>query len=132
MRSVVVAGVVALMALSGCAAQPGPAANPTDDESTVMVIGNPGPEDFQGQDFIFCQGMVAINATGIDWVKEYGLDEGALLGEVQRSGVTSDFQEWDATVLPVGTKIYQNARGAGLLVAVHDDIKTPYLFMIEG
>ena len=96
------------------------------------VIGNPTPDSFRGQDYFIFQDTVWLNAYTFDRETELELSEGALLGEIIRTGVEDDFLEWDASTLPVGTRIFENLTDPTILIAVHDDFKTPYLKMVEG
>ncbi len=109
-----------------------PASEDEPIETAVEITGNPTPDDFRGENFFVYGGLVCIRAGGIDWVRELGLTEGELLGEIIRTGITENYADWDATDLPVGTKIYQHSARSEVLIAVYDDIKIPYLKMIEG
>ena len=101
-------------------------------ETAVEIMGNPTPDDFQGENFFVYDGLVCLRADGIEWVMELGLTEGELLGEIIRTGITKNHADWDATDLPVATKIYQHSERREVLIAIYDDTKIPYLKMIEG
>jgi len=113
--------------------QPPPPPPTTEyEEVALYVIGNPTPDAFEGQDFFIYLDLVAINASDIDWVMAYDLAVGSFLGEVLRTGIVSNHVEWDATHLPVGTRIYEHSQHWGVLVAVDGNTRIPYLLMREG
>ena len=105
---------------------------PADEEVALYVIGNPTPDAFEGQDFFIYLDLVAINASDIDWVMAYDLALGSFMGEILRTGIASNHVEWDATHLPVGTRIYEHSQHWGVLVAVDGNTRIPYLLMREG
>lgn len=59
------------------------------------------------------------------------LTAGEQEGEIRRTGVTEDFQDWDATVLDEGTVIYESD-ASGVLLADEGDELVPYLKYVEG
>ena len=106
--------------------------NESSEGVSAVVIGNPTPDDFKGEDFFVYLDLVCINAASIDWVGDLPLTEGEFLGEIKRTGVKSDFAEWDATVLSIGTKIYRHSENGVILVAVYGETKILYMKMVEG
>ena len=57
---------------------------------------------------------------------------GDQIGTVERTGVTDDFQDWDATALPVGTEIYSSPSSTTEVIVRTDDGYVQYLKMVEG
>lgn len=54
------------------------------------------------------------------------------IGTVERTGVTDDFQDWDATALPVGTEVYSDPSSKTDVIVQTDDGYVQYLKMVEG
>ena len=107
----------------------------TGCRSTVSTAENASPEALYSADpdidlFVY-EGTAYVNALDVDWVGELSLAKNAVLGEVCRSGVTDDFREWDATVLPEGTVIYESGESQVLLAEIGDAL-IPYLKYAEG
>lgn len=108
------------------------AAGCSSSESTAE---NASPETLYSSDhdidmFIY-EGTAYVNALGVDWVGELSLAKGEKLGTISRSGVTGDFQDWDATVLPKGTAVYKSGESE-VLLAETDEALIPYLKYVEG
>ena len=72
-----------------------------------------------------------VNAADIDWVKNETLEKGKCIGKISNSEITSDFKNWDATVLPAGTEIYESGNTEILLVSLEEKL-IPYLRYVEG
>lgn len=107
----------------------------TGCRSTVSTAENASPEALYSADpdidlFVY-ESTAYVNALDVDWVGELSLAKGAVLGEICRSGVTDDFREWDATVLPEGTVIYESGESQVLLAEIGDAL-IPYLKYAEG
>ena len=103
--------------------------------NAVKTTSNPTPEQVYSNDnnvdmFVY-EDIVCINATDVDWVKSGTFDKGDMLGEIRDSGTTSDFDNWDATVLPVGTEIYESDDSQILLASLGEHL-IPYLKWVEG
>lgn len=103
--------------------------------NTASTAENASPESLYSSDrdidlFVY-EDTAYVNALDIDWVGELSLAKGKVLGEICRSGVTDDFQEWDATVLPEGTVIYESGESQVLLAETGDEL-IPYLKYAEG
>lgn len=114
--------VFSVLSISGC-------------RNTVSTAENASPEALCSADsdidlFVY-EGTAYVNALDVDWVGELPLDKGEALGKVNRSGVTDDFQDWDATVLPEGTVIYTSDESQ-VLLAETDEALIPYLKYAEG
>ena len=107
---------------AGCAGM----RQPTDDVSPVAVYA----ED-KNADFFVYEDTVYVNAQDIEWIQAMQLTAGEQEGEIKRTGVTEDFQDWDATVLDEGTVIYESD-ASGVLLADEGDKLVPYLKYVEG
>ena len=103
--------------------------------NAVKTTSNPTPEqvysDDNNVDMFVYEDIVYINATDVDWVKSGTFDKGDMIGEMRDSGITSDFENWDATVLPVGTEIYESDDSQILLASLGEQL-IPYLKRVEG
>ena len=78
-----------------------------------------------------------VNASDLDWVTELQPEAVSQIGEVENSGATGDFRDWDATVLKAGTAVYscQDKDGterSDLLLVEEEGNFTPYLKYVEG
>lgn len=107
---------------AGCAGM----RQPTDDVSPEAVY----VED-KNADFFVYEDTVYVNAQDIEWIQTMQLTAGEQEGEIKRTGVTEDFQDWDATVLDEGTVIYESD-ASGVLLADEGDELVPYLKYVEG
>lgn len=121
----------------GCADAAGTAA-PEDAEAEYEAVStaiSAAPETlYQANpaiDLFVCQGAACVNAADVDWVMSLELEQGELLGTIARTGVTADFQDWDATVLAEGCEIYATER-ADVLLAASGGVLSPYLKWVEG
>ena len=103
--------------------------------NAVKTTSNPTPEqvysDDNNVDMFVYEDIVYINATDVDWVKSGTFDKCDMIGEMRDSGITSDFENWDATVLPVGTEIYESDDSQILLASLGEQL-IPYLKWVEG
>lgn len=107
---------------AGCAGM----RQPTDDVSPEAVYA----ED-KNADFFVYEDTVYVDAQDIEWIQAMQLTAGEQEGEIRRTGVTEDFQDWDATVLDEGTVIYESD-ASGVLLADEGDELVPYLKYVEG
>ena len=103
--------------------------------NAVKTTSNPTPEQVYSNDnnvdmFVY-EEIVYINAADVDWVKSETFDKGDMIGKIRASGITSDFENWDATVLPVGTEIYESDDSQILLAGLGEQL-IPYLKWVEG
>lgn len=103
--------------------------------NAVKTTSNPTPEqvysDDNNVDMFVYEDIVYINATDVDWVKSETFVKGDMIGEIHASGITSDFDNWNATVLPVGTEIYESDDSQILLASLGEQL-IPYLKWVEG
>ena len=95
----------------------------------------PTPENLYSTDntidmFVY-QEAAYVNAEDIQWVAEQEFVQGAMAGKIKNSGVTQEFQDWDATILPVDTEIYET-EDAQILLAFCGEELIPYLKYVEG
>jgi hypothetical protein len=56
---------------------------------------------------------------------------GELLGEIQRNGIQQNWQEWDASVLETGTKIYRHPKFHRKFIAEKNGKRTLYQMLLE-
>ena len=59
---------------------------------------------------------------------EMDFTNATLIGEIQRSGVTVNLQDWDAVSLPSGTNILRHNENPDIMIAQVDGQNIPYLF----
>lgn len=95
----------------------------------------PTPENLYSTDntidmFVY-QETAYVNAEDIQWVAEQEFVQGAMAGKIKNSGVTQEFQDWDATILPVDTEIYETEDPQILLAFCGEEL-IPYLKYVEG
>ena len=103
--------------------------------NTAPTAENASPEGLYSADrdidlFVY-EGTAYVNALDVDWVGELSLAKGEALGEISRTDVTDDFQNWDATVLTEGTVIYSSGE-TEVLLADTGGALIPYLKYVEG
>ena len=110
------------LALAGC-------------QSTAEAPELPTPENLYEQDssidLLVYEDTAYVNSADTDWVQEKTFEKGERIGEIKDSGVTEDFQDWDSTVLPEGTMIYESDDDT-ILLAECDGELIPYLKWVEG
>ena len=110
------------LALAGC-------------QSTAEAPELPTPENLYEQDssidLLVYEDTAYVNSADTDWVQEKTFEKGEPVGEIKDSGVTEDFQDWDSTVLPEGTVIYESDDDT-ILLAECDGELIPYLKWVEG
>ncbi|MCL2579996.1 MAG: hypothetical protein FWE32_08205 [Oscillospiraceae bacterium] len=79
------------------------------------------------------EGAFYAQASHVSWIEErLDLADAGPFGAVKRSGVTEDFQSWDATALPEGTQLLRHNQEPDLLIAEMDGQKIPYLRFNTG
>ncbi len=95
----------------------------------------PDPENLYRNDnsidmFVY-QETAYVNAKDTDWVAEQKFIKGDMAGKIKNSGATKEFQDWDATILPVGTEIFETDNSEILLASCGEEL-VPYLKYVEG
>lgn len=101
---------------------------------------NPTPEEILSEEKdadIFLEGDVVYkNAQDIDWVNEEKLTVGEEIGEIKKQSNDSEkFEDFTATKLPVGVKIYEpeeDESGGLIYIIKMDDEEMRYLGLVEG
>ena len=83
-------------------------------------------------DMFVYEKTVCENAEGIDWITDLTLTPGQELGTIKRTGVTTDFHDFDATKLPVGAIVYTVHERGDILLVRTGDLTLPYLKVVEG
>ena len=118
MKKRMVSGVIVTMLLvsgliSGCGDTTG--GSPELPTPENLYLNDSAIDMFVYEDTAF------VNAEDVDWVTEQDLTAGEL----------GDFEDWDATVLPEGTKIYETD-DAQIMLAECEGEFVPYLKYVEG
>lgn len=89
-------------------------------------------KDEPDADFFIMNSIIYVNAIDVEWVKEIPLKEGKFLGRINNTGVKSNFKDWDATKLDIGTEIYELATRNNIVIIKIDNNYMPYLKYVEG
>ncbi|WP_047985816.1 hypothetical protein [Ornithinibacillus californiensis] len=129
-RKVLPVVLLLAMAMVACSNQ----ATPKEPE---IVLDNPTPEeilaDNENADIFVINGIVYSNADHIEWVNEKELTLGEEVGEIKKQTSNSDeFENYSATLLPVGTKIYQPVEKGDIYIVRVDGKEIRYLGLREG
>ena len=82
-------------------------------------------------DMFVYEDVAYVNVTDVDWVKSETIERGKYIGKISNSGITNDFNNWDATVLPAGTEIYESDNTEILLASLGKKF-VPYMKYVEG
>lgn len=83
-------------------------------------------------DFFIMGSTVYINVSDLYWVKELTLNEGKVLGKINKTGVKKDFNEWNATKPDVYAVIYELEGRKDIVLIKTDKKYIPYLKYVEG
>ncbi len=111
---------------------------PVAESEKTVTIGNPTATDIldddQEADIFQYNNLIYTNASTIEWVQENTYEKGPEITEIRQQSVESDeYTDGTASVLPVGTKIFQVVgNGQLLLMAEKDGEEIIYLALIEG
>ncbi|RIW28951.1 hypothetical protein D3H55_20515 [Bacillus salacetis] len=96
--------------------------------------GSPAPSDYlksEGADIFMLDGYVYSNVQRLEWVKETEYSLGEQIGEITKQTTNSfGFDDGDANILPVGTKIYET--DSPITIAVVDGKEIAYMKQVEG
>jgi len=86
------------------------------------------PSDFRGTnvDFFVYNGAAYVNRAG-SWL-DSRQTRGEFLGEIRRTGIERRHRNWDASFLPVGTRVYMAVSAAGLQ---HDSVLIVVMYGVE-
>jgi hypothetical protein len=83
-------------------------------------------------DMFVYEGIAYVNASNLEWVAELELTPLSLLGLIEETRVSNDFQSFSATKLEVGIEVYlSNERDDIFLVNIGGGF-IPYIAWIEG
>lgn len=115
-----IAVFIILISISGCGAVL------TTESAPEQVY-----SDNHSIDMFVYEDAAYINATDIDWIKNETFEKGKYIGKINNSGVKNDFKNWDATVLPAETEIYES-NNTEILLSRHGKTFVPYLKYVEG
>ncbi len=83
-------------------------------------------------DLLVYKKVAYVNAVTVDWVSELHLESDKKLGDIKRTNVTKQFQDFDATLLDVGTEVYSAKGRADIVLADINNMLVPYLAYVEG
>ena len=72
-----------------------------------------------------------VNVTDVDWVKNETFEKDKYIGKISNTGVKNDFNNWDATLLAIGTEIYDSDNNQILLASLGEKF-VPYMKYVEG
>ncbi|GAA0287457.1 hypothetical protein GGQ92_000834 [Gracilibacillus halotolerans] len=109
----------------------------TTSELSGNDIGNPTAEQIlqndKDADIFVLNDIVYTNAEGIEWVYDDDLTLGEEVGEIKKQTTDGDaFENFTASQLTVGTKIYEPVENSSIYIVIVDDKKIRYLGLIEG
>ncbi|SFL58744.1 hypothetical protein SAMN04487943_102339 [Gracilibacillus orientalis] len=113
------------------------ACNNQTTENSEIHIGNPTAEEIltknENADIFVLNGIVYSNAEDLEWVNEKELTLGEEVGEIKEQTNNSDeFENFTATKLTVGTKIYEPVEKSGIYIVKVNDKEIRYLGLREG
>jgi hypothetical protein len=99
-------------------------------EAKMFLERNPNGDFFVMESYI-CYKFIDFN-TGVNYnIDDQIISEKNYIGSIKRTGLQSNWEKWDATILKVGTKIYRHPSRNAVLIAVRDDVKIPYMEALE-
>lgn len=82
-------------------------------------------------DMFIYKNAAYVNASDVDWVTELNFEKKDLLFNINKTDVTKDFQNYDATILDIDTPVYSTDNNQ-ILIAETDRKAIPYLIFVEG
>src|SRR5690625_1126592 len=99
--------------------------NQTTPEKPGNDVGNPTAEQIlledENADIFVLNDIVYTNAEHIEWVNEEKLTAGDEVGEIRKQTTDSDaFEDFTATKLTVGTKIYNPVENSSVYIVKVD------------
>ena len=82
-------------------------------------------------DMFVYKDVAYVNVADVEWVKNETFERGKYIGKINNSGITNDFNDWDSTVLPAETEIYESDNTEILLASLGKKF-VPYMKYVEG
>ncbi|MFZ3579637.1 hypothetical protein [Virgibacillus sp. DJP39] len=113
------------------------ACNNQTTEDSGDQMGNPTAEEILSKnkdaDIFLLNGVVYSNAEDIEWVNEQELTSDEEVGEIKKQTKDSKaFENYSATKLPVGTKLYKPVKKGDIYIVKVDGKEIRYLGLREG
>lgn len=103
---------------------------------SISTKNNASPEKLlesnPDSDFFVIEGVVYINASDIEWIKELTLESYELTGKILKTGVTASFSNLSSTKLNKNIEIYSVKGREDILLAKVGKYYIPYLKWVEG
>ncbi len=103
---------------------------------SISTKNNASPEKLlesnPNADFFVIDGVVYINASDIEWIKELTLQADEPAGEILKTGATASFSNWSSTKLKKNIEIYSVKGREDILLAKVGKEYIPYLKWVEG
>ncbi len=111
--------------------------NQSNHERSGNVIDNPTVEQVlledKNADIFLLNDIVYINGEDVEWVNDLELTLGQEIGEIKKQSNDSDsFENFTATKLTVGSKIYETVEQSDIYIVKINDEEKRYLPLIEG
>jgi len=104
-----------------------PATNTADNDRPEALYNQDN-----GIDLLVYQGTAYVNAVTVDWVTSLELKKDTKLGVIERTNVTKQFKDFDATLLDTGTEIYSVLGRKDIVLVNINNMMIPYLKQVEG
>jgi len=121
--------------LWGCSSEELESSISSHQQTTVITTGNPTAQEILEIDpkaDIF-QWNDTIYETNIDWVNELVLSEGDFVGVMKyHTSNPTDFVDFSANVLPIGTEIYEVMERNDILITKYNGELKYYYQLVEG
>jgi hypothetical protein len=127
---------VGIMILTGCIIMADEPAfqenrNRSNNAEAKMFLERYPNGDFFVMEECICIKFIDFN-TGVDYnIDNQIISEENYIGSIQRTGLQSNWERWDATILKAGTRIYQHTGRQDVLIALQDGVKIPYIKNLE-
>jgi hypothetical protein len=93
-------------------------------EAKTSLHNNPD-DDFFILETYLCKRYDKIN------IADETISDKELLGTIKRTGIQNNWEEWDATKLKIGTRIYQQPNQYNTLMAINNGNKTAYIKYLD-
>ena len=107
----------------------------------MLAVGNASPNAASPEklyrnnseiDLFVYKDTAYVYAADVDWVKELEWTPDVCVGEIQRTGITKRFRNFDATKLHEGTELYSAKERPDFLIACLEHENIPYRRYAEG